>query len=565
MPGRTVIQEIISLFVAVKLESINFWIKWTIPKLAHIDINDDRYFKLHCRAFKLQVSNELKAVVLRQHTGCGLSGPTSAWKLSFLLMLNMTPLIFRATALGYPVIFSYLVLIKWIGHFLKVAHILPLEASASAVDAENFYESVYTDMRQQVDLTPFTIPNSWKQLWKDVEPAHNFALIDHHSSINGSQYSDIPSQIDTGFDGTFLDDDFLSAISSFKGEWTSADTSMYGVGFPTSTTGNCMLPSASSTVNMELPTPVPVRTEAEYNVMPPDVLTFLLAPTTDIALASSAVPTLQYEYVMCDPDDFARGISYTNESLQSTFPKASACIRDASILAKQWLTINGSQQNSFCTGFINFIVEMVTVAKHAGHSVEQGIKCQVTNKTIALDMVHNERYKSMKFLKENCFTFAEDLWKKALGGYCLGDYHDGTVGPYINQLTGVTAWDDKVTNLSFACSSGKYYRWMSILVILTLRILQPLRSQHRSLLDLFPAQYEKLPEHLIASACRMYTIFFRHQLPGYPTHAKISSEAFEREAAHHLELLRSIRRNTDNEAHRLNNALHLVNQQCGPG
>jgi hypothetical protein len=199
---------------------------------------------------------------------------------------------------------------------------------------------------------------------------HNFAVIDHCSSINGSQYSDIPSQIDTGFDGTFLDDDFLSAISSFKGKWTSADTSMFGVGFPMSTAGNHMLPSASSAANMELPTPVPVRTEAEYNATPPDVLTFLLAPTTDITLASSAVPTSQY--VICDLDVFARGISYTNKSLQSTFPKASACIRDASILAKQWLTIHGIQQTSFRADCKDFIIEMVTVAKHAGHSVEKG-------------------------------------------------------------------------------------------------------------------------------------------------------------------------------------------------
>ncbi|KAG1720108.1 hypothetical protein EDD22DRAFT_854719 [Suillus occidentalis] len=119
---------------------------------------------------------------------------------------------------------------------------------------------------------------------------------------------------------------------------------------------------------MELHTPVPVRTEAEYNVTPPDVLIFLQAPTTDIALASSAVPTSHYV---------------------------------------------------------------------------------------------------------------------------------------------------------------KSYRRMPILVILALRILQPLRSQHRSLLDLFPAQYEKLLEHLLASACGTYTIFFRRRLPGYPTGSKISSDTFD--------------------------------------
>jgi hypothetical protein len=68
--------------------------------------------------------------------------------------------------------------------------------------------------------------------------------------------------------------------------------------------------------------------------------------------------------------------------------------------------------------------------------------------------VYNERYRFVKFLKENCFTLAEDLRKKALGGYCLGDYHDGTVGPYINQLTGMTVWNDEVTTINFACSSA---------------------------------------------------------------------------------------------------------------
>jgi hypothetical protein len=203
-----------------------------------------------------------------------------------------------------------------------------------------------------------------------MEPGHNIALIDHRSTVNGSQFSDFQSQVDTGFDGAFLDDDFMSAISSLKGEWTCADTSAFGIGFPTSTTGNHMLPSTSTAANMELHTPVPVRTAVEYNTMPPDVLTFLLPPTSGITLASSALHTSHY--VICDPAVFANGIDYTNESLQNTFPKASACIRDASILAKQRLTTHGMQQSSFRTACKDFIIEMITVAKHAGHSVEKG-------------------------------------------------------------------------------------------------------------------------------------------------------------------------------------------------
>jgi hypothetical protein len=110
---------------------------------------------------------------------------------------------------------------------------------------------------------------------------------------------------------------------------------------------------------------------------------------------------------------------------------------------------------------------------------------------------------------------------------------------------------------------------MPILVILALRILQPLRVHHRSLLDIFHSQYQKLPEHLIANACGMvcdvcnlktdsypfpqYVIYFRRRLPGYPW-AKISSDALEREAAHQLQLLRAVRQNgnADVDAHELN-------------
>ncbi|KAG2053094.1 hypothetical protein BDR06DRAFT_1008983 [Suillus hirtellus] len=113
------------------------------------------------------------------------------------------------------------------GSFLKVAHILPWQVNASAMDIEKAYESVY----MQADVTSFTIPHGWKQLWvytdnnlitrpviqKDMEPGHTIALINHCSSVNSSQFSDFQSQVDTGFDGAFLDDDFMSAISSLKG------------------------------------------------------------------------------------------------------------------------------------------------------------------------------------------------------------------------------------------------------------------------------------------------------------------------------------------------------------
>jgi hypothetical protein len=120
---------------------------------------------------------------------------------------------------------------------------------------------------------------------------------------------------------------------------------------------------------------------------------------------------------------------------------------------------------------------------------------------------------------------------------------------------------------------------MPILVILALHILQLLRVHHRSLLDIFPNQYKKITEHLIANACGMvcdicnlktdsypfpqYVIYFRHRLPSYPW-AKISSNALEREAAHQLQLLRAVCQNgnADTDAHELNTGIDTWDGLC---
>jgi hypothetical protein len=182
---------------------------------------------------------------------------------------------------------------------------------------------------------------------------------------------DTPSQFDdAGFDEAFFDDDFLSAMSSFNGDWPGAETSAFGFQMPD--TGSHTLPSAPAAANMELPSPVPaaVGIKSQHNPAPIEPFTFLLTPITNIALANGAL-TVPY-YVLCAPDVFEKGIKYTKEGLQSTFPVANACIHDASILAKQRLNTHGMKENSFRTACKGFIVEMVTVANHAGQPVELG-------------------------------------------------------------------------------------------------------------------------------------------------------------------------------------------------
>ncbi|KIK31861.1 hypothetical protein CY34DRAFT_19493 [Suillus luteus UH-Slu-Lm8-n1] len=283
---------------------------------------------------------------------------------------------------------------------------------------------------------------------------------------------------------------------------------------------------------------------------------------------------------MCSPTFFAEGIKFNNKYLKRVFPTATICIRDAIILAKQRLITHGTQESSFQSACKDYLIEMVTVANHSGRPVELGLKCQqavtdsanpASDSIKPLNMmsaeiiaiVYGERYKFVKSLKEICIPLADLPRKRNAGGFCLNSFTIETVVPYITQLTGMTVWNDEVTSISFTCcSSGKYYRRMPILKILALRILQPLRMHHQSLLDMFPAQYERLPEHLIANACGMYVICFRRQLPGYPSN-QISSEALERESAQQLRLLRTVRqrKGTDARAHELD---EWMNTRDGP-
>ncbi|KAG2152121.1 hypothetical protein BD769DRAFT_1635006 [Suillus cothurnatus] len=325
-------------------------------------------------------------------------------------------------------------------------------------------------------------------------------------------------------------------MSSFNGNWPGAETSAFGFQIPD--TGSHTLPSAPAAANMELHSPVPaaVGIELQHNPVPIEPFTFLLTPITNIALANSTLTVLYY--VLCDPDVFEKGIKYTKEGLQSTPSVANACI-----LTKQCLNTHSMKENSFRAACKDYIIKMVTVTNHAGQPVEQGMKCLQTNKVKPLDMVYAERYKFMKSLKENSLPLADEVQKKYAGGYCLNDYNIEMVIPLLCMI---------------------FSEATRIILILALRILQLPRVHHWSLLDIFPNQYQKLPEHLIANACGMYVIYFRHQLPGYPW-AKISSNTLEREAAHQLQLLRAVCQNgnADTDAHELNTWIDTQDGLCG--
>ncbi|KAG2099568.1 uncharacterized protein F5147DRAFT_655764 [Suillus discolor] len=440
------------------------------------------------------------------------------------------------------------------GIFFKVAHVLlPQEGCAHATESSSTHKGFIEG------LESFTVPKGWKQLWvytdddritrpviqKIVEPERNIVISDPCASLTGTQFTDSGCG-DTGFDDgfndigfndTFFDDDFMSAMISFNGDWVGMDTTAFRVGFPMPAVDMLPSPPAPAITELHFPVPAAAGIGSEYDPVSRGFPTFLLTPITDIALANTALVTPHY--VLCDPDVFTDGIKYDEKSLQKNFPVATICIYDAKILARQHLNTHGIKRtlfNSFCK---DGIMEMVTVAKHAGRPVERGIKCWETDEVKPLDM--------------ECKQIIDIIYKEwdrlvrsrkiHLDGFRLNNYDAKTVIPYIAQLTGLMTWNEILSLIADPNNSGTSYRY-------------------HSLFHMFPTQYQKLPEHLIATACGMYVIYFRRRLPGHPS-VNISSTALEKESASQLQILRTVGQNAsvDLQAQELNS---WINTWDGP-
>ncbi|KAG2049879.1 hypothetical protein BDR06DRAFT_974959 [Suillus hirtellus] len=423
------------------------------------------------------------------------------------------------------------------GSFLKVAYVLPLDkapASAPALSSELLYEPVYMDIRGQEDsLCPqFSIPNGWKQIWvymdddlvtwpviqKVVESEHKFFQPEYIPPLNNIQSNNA------------VDDDYYSVMSSFNGDWTGTELS----GFGTIPSGSATNPPAHAAVNMELLPLAPPAVDIEPANRPASSgfwHTFLLRPRENITLGNQTLLT----FVFCNPDVFMMGIVFKGVFMKATFPAASVCIQDARILARQYLNLNGlaSDLESFQGSCKAYLVEMTTVARHVGQPPEQD------------QMIYKEQLQLIKSLKDVGFPLVDDLQRAHMGGFCMG----------------LMLWDGEVTSVKFTrCSEGKLYCCMPILILLSLRILQPIRGFYRSPLDLFLGQYDKIPDPLLAAICGIFVIYFRRGLPGHPL-GRIEYEEVEIESESQLRLLTIIRRNGSSEAHELN---AWMNTRDGP-
>ncbi|KAG2115418.1 hypothetical protein BD769DRAFT_1391302 [Suillus cothurnatus] len=202
----------------------------------------------------------------------------------------------------------------------------------------------------------------------------------------------------------------------------------------------------------------------------------------------------------------------------SIFPSDAAyiCIQDTRVLAKNYLTASGLDRESFIAYCTQAMQEILTVAYSAGQPAESGLTCCETGETKVLDLTHtdaiklviSQRDKLKKSLKDNMIPLVDSQDRIHMEGFALDGMNSDEIIPYISSITGLTTWNGQVTSIAFASDgSGKnLYQWKALLTLLANRILKLVKKHDFkwSLVDLFPEQYESLPEHFVAIACAMH-------------------------------------------------------------
>jgi hypothetical protein len=161
-------------------------------------------------------------------------------------------------------------------------------------------------------------------------------------------------------DGTLLDDsDFLSVLN----DWVDISSIPAADSVTPVSTEATLLSQASDDKG------VPLSNQAAGT--PARFATFLLTPLLNVRSGKSA-STASGAYTICSPAVFEEGITYEIDFLKTHFPSAHVCIQDAKALAKNYLTTNGIDADSFAAYCLQAIEEIVTVAKNAGQPPELG-------------------------------------------------------------------------------------------------------------------------------------------------------------------------------------------------
>ncbi|KAG2125345.1 hypothetical protein DEU56DRAFT_916632 [Suillus clintonianus] len=461
--------------------------------------------------------------------------------------------------------------------FFKVAYIREDITQTSGVETGVFRPTYVSTDELALSPTGFVVPDGWKKvcMYSDEENVPLPAL----QKVAKPDDATIPLT----FSADFGDDEFMSAISSLsEGIWMDNDTSAFEA------------PSPAPPTSMGFG--LPLAPESTPSSQPPAV-----APPTyggPALLLTSLIPQPMFittpnivegHYILCDPQQFRRGINYTQDYIERHFVAAWVCLQDGRTWGKHFVHMFGLETSTvYKARCIREIQTLIAMSTGYGQPPEKGLQCSQTGQRKDLKLVDNaiklvtsERTAFVKSLKASAAAYIEHSDRASIGGYDLQSQPPHMITAYINGLTGLTSHESVASSINFTRDAqGKPYRRLTLLIIMAQRLLRTVQnSGERTLLDLFPNDYREIPTQLMSVICAMYVLKFKRRFVINP--GTLRSADVRHEAVHQLHLLTMARQRTDNKGVELNywittrdgeggwladlrNALALANGLRGP-
>ncbi|KAG2129164.1 hypothetical protein DEU56DRAFT_915283 [Suillus clintonianus] len=458
--------------------------------------------------------------------------------------------------------------------FFKVAYIREDITQTSGVETGVFRPTYVSTDELALSPTGFVVPDGWKKvcMYSDEENVPLPAL----QKVAKPDDATIPLT----FSADFGDDEFMSAISSLsEGIWMDNDTSAFEA------------PSPAPPTSMGFG--LPLAPESTPSSQPPAV-----APPTyggPALLLTSLIPQPMFittpnivegHYILCDPQQFRRGINYTQDYIERHFVAAWVCLQDGRTWGKTFrCTMFGLETSTVykaqCIREIQTLIAHVDGLWSTTRESQTGQRKDLKLVDNAIKLVTSERTAFVKSLKARACC----LHRTFRQGFHRRLRSSKPAPPYDYSLHQWPYWVDVPRSVASSINftrdaQGKPYRRLTLLIIMAQRLLRTVQnSGERTLLDLFPNDYREIPTQLMSVICAMYVLKFKRRFVINP--GTLRSADVRHEAVHQLHLLTMARQRTDNEGVELNywittrdgeggwladlrNALALANGLRGP-
>ncbi|KAH7916948.1 hypothetical protein BV22DRAFT_1135855 [Leucogyrophana mollusca] len=210
------------------------------------------------------------------------------------------------------------------------------------------------------------------------------------------------------------------------------------------------------------------------------------------------------EYTRCDPDTFAKGITYDVKCLYAAFPNLALVVDCAKIRFRAMcLTELGIPVKTETGPAIRDIIdELRTTSEMLGEPVELGLHCKKSKGVIPLDLYHSDIIKMINNDIQATIRKTRKFSKSVLEDYISAA---GPVGAHrvqrIRELIGLGVGKTTAEDPVFAHdrATGAYYRDRTFLFMVASLLIKPMGDGGPPLLSLFPSQFNHLPDALICS------------------------------------------------------------------